>query len=90
MKIKENDLYNDIYNEISSAFGIETAEGIFRMYRGQQITFPMHLYNVKKLRKRLMDEFDGTNLKELAVKYDYSEKTLRRILKTQEEETNTE
>ena len=90
MKLKENDYYNDIYNEISSAFGRETAEGIFKMYRGQQITFPMHLYNVKKLRKRLIEEYDGSNLKELAAKYDYSEKTLRRILKTSEEITHTE
>ena len=82
MDNKDTELYNDIYNEISSEFGKETAIRIFKMYKGQQITFPMHLYNVKKIRDTIAIEFNGSNLKELSAKYDYSEKTLRRLIKS--------
>ena len=81
MDYKDKELYNDIYSELSSAFGKEIAVSIFKMYKGQQITFPMHLYNVKKIREALIEEYDGTNIKELSVKYAYSEKTIRRLLK---------
>ena len=81
MKDKNAELFNEIYREISAAVGVEAAERIHNMYKGQQITFPVHIYNSKLLQKRINDEYDGSNLRHLALKYDYSEKTLRRIIK---------
>ena len=78
---KEHELYNEIYREIASALGIETAIEIFRLYKGQQITFPTHLYCTKKIRKAVILEFDGRNIRELSAKYGYSQKTITRIIK---------
>lgn len=81
MKDKNAELFNEIYREISAAVGVEAAERIHNMYKGQQITFPVHIYNSKLLKNRINEEYDGSNLRYLALKYDYSEKTLRRIIK---------
>ena len=54
---------------------------IYQMFKGQQISFPMRLYNSQHVQKIIAQEYDGTNVKSLAIKYGYSEKTVRRIIK---------
>ena len=81
MENNETELFNDIYNEIGNVLGMDTALAIYRLYKGQQITFPIHLFNVKKLKINIISEYDGSNIRELAKKYGYSEKTIRRIIK---------
>ena len=77
---------NDVYCEISDALGRETALEVYRLYKGQQISFPVHFYNIEKIRKCVADEYDGTNIRALARKYGYSEKTIRRLIKEGEPE----
>ncbi len=81
MKEKESDLFNEVYREISANLGIDTAIAIFEMYKGQQITFPVHLFNSKKIEKNIVNEYDGSNIRQLSKKYDYAEKTIRRMIK---------
>ena len=83
MTDRNPDLFNDIYRDISDAFGIEVAYGIHQMLKGQQVCFPMHLFNPNSVYKMVIAEYDGTNIKALAIKYEYSEKTIRRFLKTE-------
>ena len=78
---KETDLFNDIYKEIGNALGLDAALTIYQMYKGQQITFPVHLFNAKRIQTSIIKEFDGTNVRELAKRYGYSEKTVRRMIK---------
>lgn len=84
VKNKENALLNSVYKEIADNLGIEAAMEIFRMFNGQQITFPVRFLNSTHVRKLIIEEYDGTNIKQLAQKYSYSEKTVRRILKESE------
>ena len=84
VKNKENALLNSVYKEIADNLGIEAAMEIFRMFKGQQITFPVRFLNSTHVRKLILKEYDGTNIKQLAQKYSYSEKTVRRILKESE------
>ena len=74
------ELLNTVYKEISERLGMDTALEIYRMFRGQQISFPVRLFNPAVIQKSILEEYDGTNVRHLAVKYDYSEKTIRRIL----------
>ena len=37
--------------------------------------------------KKVVKEFDGTNVSELAQKYDYSERTIRRMIRDSVEES---
>lgn len=78
---KETDLFNDTYKEIGNALGLDAALTIYQMYKGQQITFPVHLFNAKRIQTSIIKEFDGTNIRELAKRYGYSEKTVRRMIK---------
>ena len=81
MDKKESELFNEVYREISEIMGTDGAIAIFEMYKGQQITFPVHLFSSKRIRKNIVSEYDGTNLRELSKKYGYSEKTVRRIIR---------
>ena len=75
------ELLNAVYEEISEKLGMDTAMEIYRMFKGQQISFPMRFFNPAKIQQMIVREYDGSNLKILAVKYGYSEKSVRRIIK---------
>ena len=74
------ELFNSVYNDLAEAFGIDTAIQIYQMYKGMQISFPTRLFNPEYVRKNIPKEYDGTNIKQLAKKYGYSEKTIRRMI----------
>ena len=78
---KEIELYNDIYKEISEIVGLEATLKIYLRFKGQQVSFPVRLYNPHMIQQSVIKEWDGTNIAELAQKYDYSEKTIRRMIK---------
>ena len=83
MQMAENDpeLLNAVYKEISEKLGMDTAMEIYQMFKGQQITFPVRFFNPARIQKIIVQEYDGTNVRMLAIKYGYSEKTVRRIIK---------
>lgn len=83
---KEPELYNDIYREISEIVGLEATLKIYLRFKGQQINFPVRLYNSNMIQQKVIREYDGTNIRELAQKYDYSEKTIRRMIRDSLEE----
>lgn len=74
-------LFNSVYEEISEEFGYEVALKIYQNYKGMQITFPTRLFNPDYVKTQIPIEYDGTNIKQLAKKYGYSEKTVRRMIK---------
>lgn len=77
----EEELLNSVYKDINEEFGIDVAMRMYQMYKGVQINFPMRFLDPDMVKQRILKEYDGTNLKQLAVKYSYSEKTLRRLIK---------
>ena len=81
MATNDTDLFNSVYKEISEKLGMDTAINIYNMFKGQQINFPVRLFNPAKIQELIVKEYDGTNVRMLAVKYNYSEKTIRRIIK---------
>ena len=88
MRMAENDsdLLNAIYREISEKLGMDTAMEIYQMFKGQQINFPVRFFNPARIQQIIVKEYDGTNVRTLAIKYNYSEKTVRRIIKDSLEE----
>lgn len=75
------ELLNTVYREISEKLGMDAAMEIYRLFKGQQVTFPMRFFNPVRIQQCILQEYDGTNIKTLAIKYGYSEKTVRRIIK---------
>lgn len=72
---------NGAYSELANLLGIEAVLKIHSAYRGQQITFPVQLFSKEFLKKQIVNEYNGYNIKQLATKYGYSEKWVRQILK---------
>ena len=83
MEMSEYDknLFHKVYREISEQLGIETALTIHQMFKGRQINFPVRFFDTQCVKEMIIKEYDGTNVKTLAKKYDYSEKSVRRIIK---------
>ncbi len=77
----EKEFLNGIYKDLSNLIGEESARKIYNEYRGQQITFPVEFYNKQYIYNQIIAEYDGKNIKQLATKYGYSERTIRRIVK---------
>ena len=86
MSEKDSELLNTVYKEIADNLGMDIAMDIYKMYKGQQISFPMRFFNPARIQRIIIQEYDGTNIKVLATKYNYSEKTVRRIIRDSVEE----
>lgn len=81
MAEQDSELLNTIYREISEKLGMDTAMEIYQLFKGQQINFPVRFFNPTRIQQIIVKEYDGTNIRILATKYNYSEKTIRRIIK---------
>lgn len=81
MPKNNSELLNAVYREISEKLGMDTAMEVYQMFKGQQINFPVRFFNPAKIQQMVLQEYDGTNIRTLATKYNYSEKTVRRIIK---------
>ena len=77
----ESEYLNGVYNEIANALGIEVAMTLYSTYRGQQITFPVNFCTHEFIASRIVAEYDGKNIRQLATKYGYSEKWIRKMIK---------
>ena len=83
---ENTDLLHPIYRDISEALGMENAIEIYHLFAGLQVSFPVHFLHPEDVKRRIAKEFDGKNIRALAKKYGYSEKSIRRFLKTAPEE----
>ena len=81
MTENSHELLNAVYKEIGEKLGMDTAMEIYQMFKGQQITFPVRFFNPERIKRIISQEYDGTNIRVLATKYGYSEKTVRRIIR---------
>lgn len=78
---------NGIYCDLADLLGTDAVLKIYEMYRGQQMTLPVQLFNKEYILCRITGEFNGYNIKQLATKFGYSEKWVRKILKDYKEKT---
>ena len=74
-------LFHKVYREIGEQLGIEVALQMHDMFKGTQVNFPVRFFDIKCVKEMIIQEYNGKNVKMLARKYDYSEKTIRRIIK---------
>lgn len=73
---------NDVYREIADEIGIENAIAIYNMFHGSQISFPNRLFTRDYTYKAIAKEYNGKNVIQLAQKYNYSERSIWRIIKS--------
>ena len=72
---------NDVYREIADEIGIEKTIVIYNLFHGTQISFPSRLFSKEYTHKAIIKEYNGKNVPQLAQKYNYSERSIWRILK---------
>ena len=79
-----NDLcgLNDVYRDIADEIGVENTLAIYKMFRGTQVSFPNKLFFIVYIHDAIISEYNGNNVAQLAQKYNYSERSVWRILKT--------
>ena len=84
VKLLKNDLVglNDVYKDIADEIGIENTLIIYRLFHGTQISFPNRLFSKEYTHQAIINEYDGNNVSQLAQKYNYSERSIWRILKS--------
>lgn len=72
---------NDVYRDIADEIGVENALAIYNLFRGTQVSFPSRLFSKDYIHKAIISEYNGNNVPQLAQKYNYSERSVWRILK---------
>ncbi|MBR5497415.1 MAG: Mor transcription activator family protein [Clostridia bacterium] len=80
-KFIKDEYLNRTYSELVGIIGIDAVLKIHSAYKGQQIFFPMDLFSKEFIRQQIAEEYNGHNIRQLAVKYGYTEKWIRRILR---------
>ncbi|WP_455717792.1 Mor transcription activator family protein [Anaerosporobacter sp.] len=88
--MKEDDIsgFNEAYREIAEIFGKNTAIQFYENFRGQQVVYPISLYSKSYIMKCIVDEYDGTNAKELSHRFGYTEAWLLHKIKAYKENMN--
>lgn len=80
----KNDLegLNDVYKDIADEMGLKNTLIIFKLFHGTQISFPNRLFSKEYTHQAIRNEYNGKNVPQLAQKYNYSERSIWRILKS--------
>lgn len=80
----EQEALNEVYKTIAEEAGLEAAHAIYRLYRGTQINFPKQFLSSEYIKSRIIYEYNQENVSidRLAVKYNYTQRTVKRILQT--------
>lgn len=70
-----------VYITLIELIGIEATIKIYETFRGQEVFFPKRFLRSDYIALKIMEKYDGTNLKELATEYGYTERHLRNLVK---------
>jgi len=66
MAKSDKELLNSVYREICESMGTDVAMEMYRMFKGQQVTFPVRFFNPNCIRQKIVKEYDGNNIGLLA------------------------
>lgn len=80
-KTKKIAKYAGVYNDLADLLGEEAVELIYKTMSGQQITLPRKLYTQDYVVQQTKHITDQKELKKVAVRYGYSERRLKQLLK---------
>lgn len=69
-----------IYKELAEIIGVDATIAVYNELKGQQVTFPTRLFEKGYVIREVNTNYDGTNLKELAKKFNYTERWIRTFI----------
>lgn len=85
-KDAESDDFYPLYRDIANLIGKENAIKLYIAYRGSNINFPMKILSKNGFKKIISKEYNGKNLRELSLKYGYSDKYIRNLLSNEKKQ----
>ena len=82
MSKKSKPVLNGVYEAISELIGFDNTVEIYKHFAGSQINFPTRLFSKEFVLQEAIKNYDGTStsINKIAVKYKYSERTIRKLL----------
>lgn len=87
MKEVDTSGLHGVYKELAEIIGVDAAVAVYNELKGQQVTFPTRLYERNYVIREVNQRYNGSNLKELAKEFGYTERWIRTfIIKNKEEE----
>ena len=83
VKDKKSTTLNGVYENISELIGFDNAVKLYESFRGSQVNFPTRLFSKEFVLQEAIKAYDGTSesINKIATKYNYSERTIRKLLK---------
>lgn len=78
-----------VYKELAEIIGVEATVAVYKELKGQQVTFPTRLYERNYVIQEVNLRYNGTNLKELAKEFNYTERWIRTFVAGKEQEKET-
>lgn len=74
---------NGVYETMSELIGFDNTVKIYKHFAGSQINFPTKLFSKEFVLQEAIKIYDGTSISinKIATKYNYSERTVRKLLK---------
>ena len=83
MSRKNEPVLNGVYETMSELIGFDNTSKIYEHFAGSQINFPTRLFSKEFVLQEAIRAYDGTSasINKIAVKYNYSERTIRKLLK---------
>ncbi|MGY3777719.1 Mor transcription activator family protein [Isobaculum melis] len=72
------------YKEFYELLGEENLMKIYDAFKGQQITFPMKMYDKKLVAEKVKKEFKEHNVSDLTRRYGYSQRWLKETCRVNE------
>lgn len=83
MAQKDDPVLNGVYEAISEIIGFDNTVKLYENFCGCQINFPTRLFSKEFVLQEALKAYNGTSesINRIAVKYNYSERTIRKLLK---------
>ena len=78
-----------VYKELAEIIGVDAAVAVYKELRGQQVTFPTRLYERNYVIQEVNLRYNGSNLKELAREFGYTERWIRTFIIKNSEGSDT-
>ena len=69
-----------VYAEMAQLIGVDNTIRIYERFKGHQVSMPQRLYSAEYVEDYVKKNYNGKNVKELARKFQYSERRIRQFL----------
>ena len=80
MERVENSGLQGVYKELAEIIGLDATIAVYKELKGQQVNFPTRLYDKSHVIEEVNKRYNGSNLKELAKEFSYTERWIRKII----------